>query len=194
MSKKIKFQFNQMTFELPSTALQTKKWDNNKPFINMNAKSTASVIKQYVKQKYGSSLVVWSTSDVYSGGSSVRVNVSTSIGGGVSQEIYNDIVLFANSFKAGRFNGMYDIYEYRDDKPTTDNGTELDYFPSYIFVENKPKWDSVEYWLNEWNNFDPTNYTRPMVGNSLWEQFMNFNSSYWSKGTLEKLTKVMVKS
>jgi hypothetical protein len=194
MSKKIKFQFNQMTFELPSTALQTKRWDNNKPFINMNAKSTASVIKQYVKQKYGSSLVVWSTSDVYSGGSSVRVNVSTSVGGPVSQEIYNDIVIFANSFKAGRFNGMYDCYEYRDDKPTTDNGTELDYFPSYIFVENKPKWDSVEYWLNEWNTFDPTNYTRPMVGTTLWEQFMNFNSSYWSKGTLDKLTKVMVKS
>jgi len=194
MSKKIKFQFNQMTFELPSTALQTKRWDDNKPFINMNAKSTASVIKQYVKQKYGSSLVVWSTSDVYSGGSSVRVNVSTSVGGPVSQEIYNDIKLFANSFKAGRFDGMYDMYEYRDDKPTTDNGTELDYFPSYIFVENKPKWDSVEYWLNEWNTFDPTNYTRPMVGNTLWEQFMNFNSSYWSKGTLEKLTKVMVKS
>jgi hypothetical protein len=193
MSKKIKFQFNKMTFELPSTALQTKKWDNNKPFINMNAKSTASVIKQYVTKNFPG-VKVWSTSDVYSGGSSVRVNVSTSVGGPVSQEIYNDIVLFANSFKAGRFNGMYDIYEYRDDKPTTDKGMELDYFPSYIFVENKPKWDSVEYWLNEWNTFDPTNYTRPMVGTTLWEQFMNFNSSYWSKGTLEKLTKVMVKS
>ena len=37
MSKKINFGFNKMTFELPSTALQTKKWDNDKPFINMNA-------------------------------------------------------------------------------------------------------------------------------------------------------------
>jgi hypothetical protein len=192
MSKKIKFQFNQMTFELPSTALQVKKWDNNKPFINMNAKSTASVIKQYVKQKYGSSLVVWSTSDVYSGGSSVRVNVSTKVGSPLSQEIYNDIMIFSNSFKAGRFDGMYDCYEYRNDKVTTDNGTELDYFPSYIFVENKPKWDSIEYWVNEWNTFDPSNYTRPMVGKTLWEQFMNFNSSYWSKGTLEKLTKFFV--
>jgi hypothetical protein len=108
MSKKMKFQFNQMTFELPSTALQSKKWDNNKPFINMNAKSTASVIKQYVKQKYGNSIVVWSTSDVYSGGSSVRVNVSTSVGSPVAINIYNDIVQFANSFKAGRFDGMYD--------------------------------------------------------------------------------------
>jgi hypothetical protein len=192
MSKKMKFQFNQMTFELPSTALQSKKWDNNKPFINMNAKSTASVIKQYVKQKYGNSIVVWSTSDVYSGGSSVRVNVSTSVGSPVAINIYNDIVLFANSFKAGRFDGMYDCYEYRSDKVTTDNGTELDYFPSYIFVENKPKWDSVEYWLNEWNTFEPSNYSRPMVGNTLWEQFMNFNKSYWKNGMLDMLTKKLV--
>ena len=192
MSKKMKFQFNQMTFELPSTALQSKRWDNNKPFINMNAKSTASVIKQYVKQKYGNSIVVWSTSDVYSGGSSVRVNVSTSVGSPVAINIYNDIVQFANSFKAGRFDGMYDCYEYRSDEVRTDNGTQMDYFPSYIFVENKPKWDSVEYWLNEWNTFEPSNYSRPMVGNTLWEQFMNFNKSYWKNGMLDMLTKKLV--
>jgi hypothetical protein len=192
MSKKMKFQFNQMTFELPSTALQSKKWDNNKPFINMNAKSTASVIKQYVKQKYGNSIVVWSTSDVYSGGSSVRVNVSSSTGSAVTYHIYNDIQLFAYNFKAGRFDGMYDSYEYRSDEVTTDNGTQMDYFPSYIFVENKPKWDSVEYWLNEWNTFDPSNYSRPMSGNTLWEQFMNFNKSYWKNGMLDMLTKKLV--
>jgi hypothetical protein len=194
MSKKMKFGFNKMTFELPSASLQTKKWDNNKPFINMNAKNTASVIKQYAKQKYGNSIVVWANSDVYSGGSSVRINVSKADGSPVSTNIYNDIQLFSYNFKAGRFDGMYDCYEYREDKVTTDNGTDLDYFPSYIFVENKPKWDSVEYWLNEWNTFDPSNYSRPMVGNTLWEQFMNFNSSYWKKGTLESLTKVLVKA
>ena len=194
MSKKIRFQFDQMTFELPSTALQTKKWDNNKPFINMGAKNTASVIKQYVKLKYGSSVLVWSNSQVYSGGSSVNVNVSTSLGGPVPINIYNDIQLFAYNFKAGRFDGMYDCYEYREDKVTSDGGTELDYFPSYIFVENKPKWDSVEYWVNEWNTFDPSNYTRPMVGTTLWEQFMNFNKSYWKTGTLEKLTQVLIQN
>jgi len=190
----MKFGFNKMIFELPTTAFQTKKWDGNKPFINMNAKSTASVIKQYVKQTYGNTIVVWANSDVYSGGSSVRINVSKSDGSSVSQNIYNDIQIFANSFKAGRFDGMYDSYEYRSDEVTTDNGTQMDYFPSYIFVENKPKWDSVEYWMNEWNTFDPTNYSRPMVGKTLWEQFMNFNSSYWKKGTLESLTKVLVKA
>jgi hypothetical protein len=194
MSKKMKFGFDKMTFELPTTALQSKRWDNNKPFINMNAKSTASVIKQYVKQKYGNTIVVWANSDVYSGGSSVRINVSKADGSPVSTNIYNDIVLFSYNFKAGRFDGMYDCYEYRNDEVLTDNGTQMDYFPSYIFVENKPKWDSVEYWMNEWNTFDPSNYSRPMVGNTLWEQFMNFNSSYWKKGTLESLTKVLVKA
>jgi len=193
MSKKINFQFNNMTFELPSTALQIKKWDNNKQFINMNAKSTASVIKQFVTKNFPD-CKVWSTSDVYSGGSSVRVNVSNVSGSPVSENIYQDILNFSNSFKAGRFDGMIDCYEYRDDSVTTDNGTDLCYFPSYIFVENRPKWDSVEYWINEWNTFDPTNYTRPMVGTTLWEQFMNFNKSYWKKGTLEKLTGVMIQN
>jgi hypothetical protein len=87
---------------------------------------------------------------------------------------------------------MYDCYEYRSDEVLTDNGTQMDYFPSYIFVENKPKWDSVEYWLNEWNTFDPSNYSRPMVGNTLWEQFMNFNKSYWKNGMLDMLTKKLV--
>ena len=137
---------------------------------------------------------VWSTSDVYSGGSSVRVNVCNSDGSPLPLPIFGQISSFGNSFKAGRFDGMYDSYEYRSDKVLTDNGTELDYFPSYIFVENRPKWDSVEYWLNEWNTFDPTNYSRPMVGTTLWEQFMNFNKSYWSKGTLEKLTQVLIQN
>ena len=41
------------------------------------------------------------------------------------------------------------MYETREDSPTTDNGTPMKYFPSYVFVNNKPKWGSYEYWLNE---------------------------------------------
>ena len=26
----------------------------------------------------------------------------------------------------------------------------MKYFPSYVFIDNKPKWGSVEYWMNEW--------------------------------------------
>ena len=150
MSKKIKIQISHQTFELPSTSLRFDKW-NNEPFIDMCAKNTASMIKQFVKKNFPN-VKVWSTSDVYSGGSSVRVNVSNSDGSSISEKVYNEIRGFANSFKAGYFDGMSDCYEYYDEKLKTDNGTSLKYFPSYIFVENKAPWGSVEYWVNEIKN------------------------------------------
>jgi hypothetical protein len=191
MTKKIKFQFNQMTFELPSNSVQTDRWDNTQ-FIYMGAKNTASVIKQYVKQKYGKRLTVWSTSDVYSGGSSVRINVCSKNGSVTPYEMYQDIQNFTYNFKAGRFDGMTDCYEYRDDKPTTDKGMELKYFPSYIFVENRPSYGTVEYYLQEWKQFDPSNYSCKMIGDTTWEQFVNFNKGYMKAGMLDKLTKYMV--
>ena len=150
MSKKIKIQISNQTFELPSNSLRFDKW-NNEPFIDMCAKNTASMIKQFVKKNFPN-VKVWSTSDVYSGGSSVRVNVSNFDGSSISEKVYNEIRGFANSFKAGYFDGMSDCYEYYDEKLKTDNGTSLKYFPSYIFVENKAPWGSVEYWVNEIKN------------------------------------------
>jgi hypothetical protein len=191
-TKKIKFQFNGMTFELPSNAIQKDRYNNDETFIHMGAKHTASIIKQYVKQKYGNRITVWSTSSVYSGGSSVDVNVWSKNGSTTPLSIYQDIQNFANNFKAGSFDGMYDIYEFRDDKIQSDNGTKFKYFPSYVFVSNKPQWDSVEYWLGEWKNYDESKYNNPSNGNTTWEKFVNHNKSYWKKGTLEKLTKYMV--
>lgn len=150
MSKKIKIQISNQTFELPSNALWFDKW-KNEPYINMNAKNTASLIKQFVKKNFPN-IKVWATSDVYSGGSSVRVNVSNSDGSSVSEKIYKEIKGFSDSFKAGYFDGMSDCYEYYDEKLKTDNGTSLKSFPSYIFVENKAPWGSVEYWVNEIKN------------------------------------------
>lgn len=175
--KKINFQFQGMTFELPANAIQKCTWKNNEPYIYMGAKNTASVIKQYVKKQFPN-LKVWATSDVYSGGSSTRINVCNPDGSPVSEEIYNNIHSFSYNFKAGRFDGMTDCYEYREDEVMSENGTKFDYFPSYIFVENKATWGSFEYWLNEFNTFDPTNYSRPVVGETKWEQFWNFNKSY----------------
>ena len=53
-------------------------------------------------------------------------------------------------FQGGTFNGMIDMYEYREDSPTA-TVTPLEYFPSYIFIDNKPKWGTIEYWMNEWD-------------------------------------------
>ena len=176
MSKKIKIQFNGQTFELPSESVRTDRYDNN-TYIYMSAKNTASVIKQYVKKNFPQ-LKVWRTSDVYSGGSSVRINISNADGSPVESNIDRNINSFANSFKAGSFNGMIDMYEDREDEVMTDSGTPLKYFPSYIFVENRANWGSFEYWLNQYNTFDPTNYSRPVVGETKWEQFWNFNKGY----------------
>ena len=116
----------------------------------MRAKYCSSIIKQYVKKNFPL-LNVWATSSVYSGGSSCDIYVSNQDGSSVDKDIYEQIENFSQLFKGGSFNGMEDIYEYRNDNPTTDNGTPMKYFPSYVFVNNKPKWGTVEYWLNEWD-------------------------------------------
>ena len=79
----------------------------------------------------------------------MRVNVSNPDGSEINPLWFKEIQEWEYKLKAGSFNGMIDLYENREDSPTTDNGTPLKYFPSYIFIENKPKWDSVEYWYNK---------------------------------------------
>ena len=147
MSKKFKFSIKGNEFQLPISQVRDDSYNNEK-YIYMNAKSAASVIKHFVKKNYPN-LKVWATSDVYSGGSSVRVNVSNKDGSSVDSTIYDNIKEWEYVLKGGSFNGMIDMYEMREDSPTTDNGTPLKYFPSYIFIENKPKWDSVEYWYDK---------------------------------------------
>ena len=191
-TKKIKFQLLGETFEVPSTAKRNDNWYGD--HIYLNAKLTASVIKQYVKKKYGTRLTVWSTSDVYSGGSSVRVQIWSKNGSPAPYEWEKDIKAFTNSLKAGHFDGMYDIYEYNDEKLHTDNGTRIAGLPSYIFVENRPKWDTLEYWLNEWKNFDPANYDstrKKLEGNTSWEQFLNWNREFFQAGMETKLVSYM---
>jgi len=149
-SKKIRIQLSGVTFELPSNSLMVDKWDNTQ-FIYMNAKNSASLIKQYVKKNFPG-VRVWSSSDVYSGGSSVRVNVCNSDGSPISLPIFSQIHSFGKLLQAGKYDGMTDCYEYSDVEVRTDNGTQLKYFPSYVFVENKAPWNTVEYWVNEIKN------------------------------------------
>ena len=151
MSKKIKLTINGDIYELPKSALVLKgstKWDDE-TYIQMRAKYCASIIKQYVKKNFPN-LKVWASSDVYSGGSSVRVEVCNADGSRVVSTIFDKISKWKHILQGGTFNGMIDMYEYREDSPTTDNGTPMKYFPSYVFIDNKPKWGSVEYWMNEW--------------------------------------------
>jgi len=152
MSKKLKFKLNDNMFTLPIDSYREQNWGGTlEKYIHMSAKNTATVIKQYVK-KFFPLVKVWSKSQTYSGGSSVDVNVSYGGGESIDQNVFEMISEFSNKFKAGSFNGMEDIYEYNNNDVKTDNGTKLDYFPSYVFCKNNPKWGSVEYWKSEYNN------------------------------------------
>ena len=182
-TKKIKINYLNQEFLLPENALQKDSYDGGN-YIYMGAKHCASVIKQYVTKNHPS-IKVWATSDVYSGGSSTRINISNHDGSSVSDKIDQDVNAFANSLKAGKFDGMYDIYEYREDKVETKNGTPLKYFPSYIFVENRPKWGSVEYWLNEYNlykeNLNNPDYSRMVEMVSKYGSFLEYNKQFMNK-------------
>ena len=152
MSKKIKLVIDKVEYQLPVKAYVAKPTYGGTPYIHMSAKHTASIIKQFVK-RFFPEVKVWSKSQTYSGGSSVNVSLSNSDGSSIHQNIYEQISEFSNKFKAGSFNGMEDIYEYNNNDVLTDNGTKLDYFPSYVFTKNAPEWGTIEYWVNEYNEF-----------------------------------------
>jgi len=186
MSKKLKFKLNDNVFTLPIEAYQESNWGGTlEKYIHMSAKNTATVIKQYVKANFPK-LKVWCVSDTYSGGSSTRVYVCNPDGSEVDGETYKKIEQWKWILSGGSFNGMEDIYEYRDDKLTTDAGMALKYFPSYIFIDNKPKWGTVEYWLNEYKtlqaNINNPDYDRMRELIKKAGSFLEYNKTYMTKG------------
>jgi hypothetical protein len=197
MSKKIKLVIEGTEYQLPISAARLKgtcKW-NDETHIYMGAKNTASIIKQYVK-KFFPEIKVWSNSNVYSGGSSVDVNLSNSDGSSIDQNIYEMISEFSNQFKAGSFNGMEDIYEYNEGTKTTDNNTPLKYFPSYVFCNNSPKWGTVEYWLNEYNNFknmtsENPNYDSYMAAVNKAGGWLSMNKTYMTDKEFNSVQSVL---
>lgn len=144
MSTKINFLFSNIKFELPSECLktQTHRGEPITPYIDLSAKHVASLLKQYVKKKYPN-VVCSVASEVYSGGDSARAYLSDGEGRPVSDEIASDVDSFGDLFQEGRFDGMYDIYEYSDDVTVTDNGTPLKGGAKYVFIENRPKFGTT---------------------------------------------------
>ena len=85
---------------------------------------------------------------------------------------------------------MEDIYEMREDKVCNDKGMELKYFPSYVFIENRPKWGSVEYWISEWRTLQD-NLTNPDYARMVNEvkkagSFLEYNKTYMTKGEYKR--------
>ena len=120
----------------------------------------------------------------------MRVSVCNSDGSEVDYDIFKQISQWKHILQGGNFNGMEDIYEYREDELRTENGMELKYFPSYVFIDNKPKWGSLEYWINEHktylDNLDNPDYQRMRdeVKNS--GSFLEYNKTYMTKGEYKK--------
>ena len=199
-SKKVKISIKGNDFLIPSESIGYDTYNNNEPYVYMRAKVVASIIKQFVKQNF-KDIVVSSTSDVYSGGSSVRVNVCNQDGSPVDEVIYEEIKQWEYMLKGGSFNGMEDIYEMREDNPTTDNGTPMKYFPSYIFIENKPNWGTKHYWMAEWNkwlqitdlNYTPTDNEKVWIENVVQKYggWLGYNKQYMSKSVLKNIDSIM---
>jgi hypothetical protein len=141
---KINLEIRNVKLTLPSTCLRKTNWNGEPvtPYIYLRAKHVASLIKQYVKSKYPQ-IECSAKSQVYSGGDSVDVYLSTKDGYEVSGLIENDVQSFGNIFQEGRFDGMYDIYEYREYEVNTDNGTKIDGGANYVFVNNRPQFGTV---------------------------------------------------
>ena len=186
MSKKLKFKLNDNEFLLPLDSYREQTWGGNlEKYIHMSAKNTATVIKQYVKKNFPE-LKVWGVSDTYSGGSSTRIYVCNVDGSPVDSDTYKKIEQWKWILSGGSFNGMEDIYEYREDELTTDAGMSLKYFPSYIFIDNKPKWGTPEYWLGEYNtykeNLTNPDYARMRELVNKAGSFLEYNKTYMTKG------------
>ena len=193
MSKKLKFKLNDNEFLLPLDSYREQTWGGTlEKYIHMSAKNTATVIKQYVKANFPK-LKVWCVSDTYSGGSSTRVYVCNPDGSEVDGETYKKIEQWKWILSGGSFNGMEDIYEYREDELTTDAGMALKYFPSYIFIDNKPKWGTVEYWLNEYETFKDNlynpDYARIVGLVKEKGSFLEYNKTYMTKGEYNQCVK-----
>ena len=189
-TKKLKLSINNNEFTLPINSYQESNWGGSiEKYIHMSAKNSATVIKQFVKQNYPS-LKVWAVSDSYSGGSSTRIYVCNQDGSEVDENTFSKIKQWKHILQGGNFNGMEDIYEYREDSLTTDNGMALKYFPSYIFIENKPKWGTVEYWVNEYNtymdNFTEDNYKVMRTAIEKAGSFLEYNKTYMTPSEYKK--------
>ena len=201
MSKnKVKISIQGNQFLIPSESIGYDTYSNNEPYVYMRAKVCASIIKQFVKKEFPH-LVCSATSDVYSGGSSVRVNVCKKDGSKVDESDFKRISNWKYILQGGTFNGMIDMYEMREDSPTTDSGTPLKYFPSYVFIENKPNWGSKEYWMNEWNewckktdiDYTPTDNEKEWIDNVVnkYGGWLGYNKQFMSKTVLKNIDSIM---
>ena len=151
MANKIKIELGNVMYELPVKYLETREYGMNagEKYIRVSHAAAGSLVKQFVKKKYGNAVICRVKSDSFSGGNSINVYLCMPDGSCVANNIYDDVNDFANLWKYGSFNGMIDMYEMSDNSGTvSDNGTTLEADVKYVHVENRPRFETVEYAMN----------------------------------------------
>jgi hypothetical protein len=143
---KVKFQIEGETYELPLKAI--RNWGGKETLYISHAEASL-LVRQFCK-KFFPQYVVKVNSQSYSGGNSLDVYVCTKTGGGIPHSAFEKISSFAHLWEYGKFNGMYDIYEHYEESGTmSDSGREIKAGVKYVFVNNRPKFGTVEAILNE---------------------------------------------
>jgi hypothetical protein len=152
-NKKIQVQINNEMYELTDKAIRNySSWSGKQgKYLYISHADAGSLVRQYVKKKYGKKdVVVKVSSSSFSMGNSLTVYVHDKLGRPVSQEIYEDINNFAHLWEYGKFNGMYDIYEdYESSGVVSDNGNEIQAGVKYVTVNNRARFGTMEAILYE---------------------------------------------
>lgn len=142
MSNKVQFSFLGMDFNVRG---YTSSYDGVDEII-VGCVGGGQMVKQYIKQKYPNhDFKVWVKSEKYSGGSSLRINLSERDGSDVPTEIYEDVKSFGNTLQLGNFNGMIDMYELDKEDRFTNDGIKVNFYTSYVFTYNEPPFGSKEF-------------------------------------------------
>lgn len=178
----VNVQINNQVFKLNGKSIYTNGFGGTpqNPVLYISHAAAGQLVKQYVKKNYPQ-IVCRVKSDSFSMGNSLNVYLSTPTGQPVSQEIYEDISSFAHQWEYGKFNGMYDIYEsYENSGAVSDKGTTLKAGVKYVMVYNHPRFDTVEWALNEvisekrtWE--DTTQYMTPTIAKKARQQYETLN-------------------
>lgn len=146
MKEKIEFKFLGIDF---NTTGYITNYDNEKRII-IDCVGSGKMVKQYIKKMYpGKDIKVWVRSDRYSGGSSLSIHLSKKDGSEVDRNIYEDVKSFGRTLQMGRFDGMIDMYEIKDEVYHTNDGVEIEFFTKFVFTYNEPPYGSKEYEMSK---------------------------------------------
>ena len=153
----IEVDFQGIRYKVRKKALRTYTYGENKgkPYLYIGPTEAGQMVKQYVKslnKRYSTNYVCKVKASHFSMGNSLNVNVCMEDGSPLPQGDYNLIRTFVELFKYGRFDGMTDYYEYEEAKYETDNGNIIEGACKYVSVDNRPKFGTTEWIVNEVKN------------------------------------------